>query len=150
MPQLSCVGGSGRGGGHQPRVVQCYNRGWDGQAVQWECKADLNTKVRFGKVEVSCEGYYHKEDENILVGSCGLQYELESTEPPLDWIVFMIIIAIIIVIILIGICSKKHSTKSCNSCSCYGCWGPWGPLGHWETLEETFSIASGFGGSSPR
>ena len=30
VPQLSCVGGSGKGRG-EPGVVQCYNRGWDGR-----------------------------------------------------------------------------------------------------------------------
>jgi len=79
VPQLSCVGGSGRGRGYEPRVVQCYNRGWDGRDVQWECKADMEGGVRFGKVEVVCEGYDYPEDEFILAGSCGLEYTLELT-----------------------------------------------------------------------
>merc|ERR1712013_103131 len=79
VPQLSCVGGSGRGRG-EPGVVQCYNRGWDGREVQWECKADMEGSVRFGKVEVVCEGYDYPEDEYILAGSCGLEYTLELTK----------------------------------------------------------------------
>merc|ERR1719166_349784 len=35
--------------------------------------------VRFGKVEVICEGYDYPEDEFILAGSCGLEYTLELT-----------------------------------------------------------------------
>merc|ERR1712213_161047 len=67
VPQLSCVGGSGA------------NRGWDGRDVQWECKADMEGTVRFGKVEVICEGYDYAEDDYILAGSCGLEYTLELT-----------------------------------------------------------------------
>ena len=78
VPQLSCVGGSGRGRG-EAGVVQSYNRGWDGREVQWECKADMEGSVRFGKVEVVCEGYDYPEDEYILAGSCGLEYTLELT-----------------------------------------------------------------------
>jgi hypothetical protein len=33
VPQLTCVGGSAAGK-FAPAVVQCYNRGWDGQDVQ--------------------------------------------------------------------------------------------------------------------
>ena len=33
VPQLKCVGGSAQGA-FTPKVVQCYNRGWDGQDVQ--------------------------------------------------------------------------------------------------------------------
>jgi len=78
VPQLNCIGGSGRGR-HQPGVVQCYNRGWDGREVQWECKADMEGSVRFGDLEVVCEGYDYPEDEFILAGSCGLEYTLELT-----------------------------------------------------------------------
>ena len=84
VPQLSCVGGSGRGRGHEPRVVQCYNRGWDGRDVQWECKADMEGAVRLGKVEVVCEGYDYPEDDFILAGSCGLEYSLELTKEGRD------------------------------------------------------------------
>ena len=80
MAQLACVGGSGRGRGYEPSVVQCYNRGWDGREVQWECKADLEGEVRFDKVEVVCEGYDYPEDDFILAGSCGLEYTLELTK----------------------------------------------------------------------
>ena len=61
-------------------VYQLNIAGSDGQAVQWECKANLNTKVRFGKVEVVCEGYDYPEDDFILAGSCGLEYSLELTK----------------------------------------------------------------------
>ena len=80
VPQLSCVGGSGSGRGWEPAVVQCYNRGWDGREVQWECNSDMEGTVRFGKVEVVCEGYDYAEDDFILAGSCGLEYTLELTK----------------------------------------------------------------------
>merc|ERR1712107_433993 len=79
VPQLKCVGGSAQGQ-FNPQVVQCYNRGWDGQDVQWECKSDMDNLYRFGSVEVICEGYNYAEDPYILKGSCGLEYTLELTK----------------------------------------------------------------------
>ncbi|VDN43801.1 unnamed protein product [Gongylonema pulchrum] len=49
IPQIQCVGGSARGK-FEPRVVQCYNRGFDGLDVQWECKAEMSDEYEFGKV----------------------------------------------------------------------------------------------------
>ena len=79
VPQLNCVGGSAQGQ-FTPQVVQCYNRGWDGQDVQWECKSDMDNLYRFGSVEVVCEGYDYPDDPYILKGSCGLEYTLELTK----------------------------------------------------------------------
>lgn len=77
--QLDCVGG-----GFCNRVdiptAQCYNRGSDGRTIQWECKADMPYNFKFGRVDVSCEGYDNPEDEYILAGSCGLQYTIEAQE----------------------------------------------------------------------
>ena len=60
-------------------MVQCYNRGWDGQDVQWECKTDMEGDFRFGSVEVVCEGFDYPDDPYILKGSCGLEYTLDYT-----------------------------------------------------------------------
>ena len=79
VPQLQCVGGSGAGRGLEPSDVQCYNRGSDGIGIQWQCKADLEATVNFGKIEVNCEGYDYPEDDFVLVGSCGLKYKLKLT-----------------------------------------------------------------------
>ena len=76
VAQLACVGGSGRGE-EQPEIVQCYS---DGRAFQWECKADMENGLRFGQVEVVCEGFDYPDDPNILAGSCGLEYTLELTK----------------------------------------------------------------------
>ncbi|KAH7726142.1 hypothetical protein AAVH_06330 [Aphelenchoides avenae] len=76
MPQLLRVGGTAQGL-FAPNVVQCYNRASDGVGVQWECKALLPAKFRFGKISVSCEGYDYPGDPYILAGSCGLKYELD-------------------------------------------------------------------------
>lgn len=80
IPQLKCIGGSAGCGAVIPQVVQCHNRGWDGIDVQWECKVDMDNAYRFGKVEVSCEGFDYPEDPYVLRGSCGLEYTLELTE----------------------------------------------------------------------
>ncbi|XP_053475454.1 store-operated calcium entry-associated regulatory factor isoform X2 [Ictalurus furcatus] len=79
VPQLQCVGGSAGCTAFVPEVVQCQNKGWDGVDVQWECKADMDNWYRFGKVEVSCEGYNNPDDPYVLRGSCGLEYTLELT-----------------------------------------------------------------------
>ncbi|CAH8297827.1 unnamed protein product, partial [Schistosoma turkestanicum] len=82
LPQLKCVGGSGfKYPQYYPRVAQCYNRGFDGHDVQWECKAELDKSVSFGSVNVNCEGYDYPEDEYILHGSCALEYELNLRKP---------------------------------------------------------------------
>ncbi|XP_070836465.1 store-operated calcium entry-associated regulatory factor [Chaetodon trifascialis] len=80
VPQLQCVGGSAGCQTFVPEVVQCQNKGWDGVDVQWECKTDMDNAYRFGRIEVSCEGYNHPADAYILKGSCGLEYTLELTE----------------------------------------------------------------------
>nr|XP_046256552.1 store-operated calcium entry-associated regulatory factor [Scatophagus argus] len=80
VPQLQCVGGSAGCKAFVPEVVQCQNKGWDGVDVQWECKTDMDNAYRFGRIEVSCEGYSHPADAYILKGSCGLEYTLELTE----------------------------------------------------------------------
>lgn len=79
VPQLQCIGGSA-GCSDIPEVVQCYNRGWDGYDVQWQCKADLENTLRFGQIEVSCEGYNYPDDPYILRGSCSLLFRLELTK----------------------------------------------------------------------
>lgn len=80
VPQLRCVGGSAGCHAFRPRIVQCYNRGYDGQDVQWECKTDMDNSYRFGEIQVSCEGYDYPEDDYILKGSCGLEYTLDLTK----------------------------------------------------------------------
>lgn len=81
MPQLQCVGGSAKAQAHTVTVVQCENKGHDGQDFQWRCEAQLDAGLRLGRVSVSCEGYRDASDEWVLVGSCGLEYELERDAP---------------------------------------------------------------------
>ncbi|XP_018413401.1 PREDICTED: store-operated calcium entry-associated regulatory factor [Nanorana parkeri] len=80
IPQLKCIGGNAGCSAMTPQVVQCHNRGWDGIDVQWECKVDMDNAYRFGKIEVSCEGFDYPNDPYVLSGSCGLEYTLELTE----------------------------------------------------------------------
>uniref|UniRef100_A0A914CRI5 Store-operated calcium entry-associated regulatory factor n=1 Tax=Acrobeloides nanus TaxID=290746 RepID=A0A914CRI5_9BILA len=78
VPQLQCIGGTAAGK-YSPKSVQCYNRGFDGRDVQWECKAEMSDDFQFGRISVTCEGYDYPEDPYILAGSCGLEYELDYT-----------------------------------------------------------------------
>jgi len=62
-----------------PDVVQCYNKGSDGLEIQWECKTEMPMEYKFGKIQVSCEGYDYPDDPYILAGSCGLEYTIDRT-----------------------------------------------------------------------
>jgi len=79
IPQLQCRGGSAGCSAFIPDVVQCYNRGSDGLEIQWECKTEMPMEYKFGKVQVSCEGYDYPDDPYILAGSCGLEYTIDRT-----------------------------------------------------------------------
>lgn len=79
VPQLACIGGTNRCK-FLPQTVQCYNRGSNGQDIQWECKADMNKNLRFNKIDVTCEGYDFPEDDYVLVGSCGLEYSIDTVD----------------------------------------------------------------------
>ena len=62
--------------------VQCTNVGWDGRDVQWRCEThDMPSDLKFGRMEVNCEGYESPDDEYVLEGSCGLEYELLRNRP---------------------------------------------------------------------
>lgn len=73
VPQLTCEGRQCRT--FQPQVVQCVAMGGNGgNGLEWKCDADLPNSVRFGNVEVSCEGWNNANDPYILkVSSCALQ-----------------------------------------------------------------------------
>lgn len=78
IPQLKCVGSFSNCYHFSPNVVQCYNKGFDGIEVQWECKAELDSRVHFDMVKVTCEGYDSDIDSYVLAGSCGLEYSIET------------------------------------------------------------------------
>ncbi|KAJ3128991.1 Store-operated calcium entry-associated regulatory factor [Nowakowskiella sp. JEL0407] len=81
IPQIKCVGGKAckSTAARDIQTIQCKNKGWDGSTVQWECKADIDDSVRFGKTIVSCEGWNGPNDAYVLVGSCGVEYTLDYT-----------------------------------------------------------------------
>ncbi|KAF8510952.1 hypothetical protein BU17DRAFT_55037 [Hysterangium stoloniferum] len=72
IPQLKCIGKPCNV--FQPDVVRCINDGGRGLDVEW--KAYLPEQLRFGRVEVSCEGWSRPGDPTVLKGSCGLEYRL--------------------------------------------------------------------------
>lgn len=80
VPQLKCVGGTAGCYAFIPQHVQCYNRGSDGYDIQWECKTNMDTKYRFGKIDVTCEGYDYADDPYVLAGSCGLEYAMDLVQ----------------------------------------------------------------------
>ena len=81
IPQLNCIGGGAAHlRQHHPTTVQCYNRGSNGNDIQWECKSELDNSIKFGKTDVVCEGFDYPDDPSILKGSCGLEYSLDYTK----------------------------------------------------------------------
>ncbi|EPZ36359.1 DUF1183-domain-containing protein [Rozella allomycis CSF55] len=104
IPQLKCVGNSICK--YSPSVVQCKNVGFDGNDVQWSCNANLDDRVKFDSLSVSCEGYSYSDDPYVLVGSCGLEYTLaykdsttrkrSSTSGPEVWIIPAVIIGFLL------------------------------------------------------
>lgn len=82
VKQLNCVGGSCSRASVE--TAQCYNRGFDGNDVQWECKAELPSNFKFGRLEVTCEGYEYPNDDYVLVGSCGLEYTISEVSKTSD------------------------------------------------------------------
>ena len=92
IPQLKCIGTPCKL--YQPEAVRCTSLGGSGTDVDWQCEADLPDSLRFGRVEVSCEGWDGPGDPYVLkgafdcavetmrtplnneVGSCGLEYRL--------------------------------------------------------------------------
>lgn len=83
VSQLVCTGGNAQWEAEKEiDIVQCYNQGSDGREIQWKCETQFKSSgLRFGKIQVGCEGYESSDDEYILVGSCGLEYELIRTYP---------------------------------------------------------------------
>jgi hypothetical protein len=81
IPQLKCVGGSGRGH-YEVDIMRCKNQGsdYDDDNVQWSCTASLPDEFRLGSTDVICEGYDSPNDPYILKGSCGVEYRLVLTD----------------------------------------------------------------------
>jgi len=75
VPQLLCTEGACQ---YAPNTAMCKNIGFDGRDVAWKCEAELPKGIKFGKVQVSCEGFANRDDEYVLKGSCGLEYSLEG------------------------------------------------------------------------
>jgi len=104
IDQMVCIGPQYRCNDvGAPNVIQCENRGWDGEDIQWRCEGEMSEKYKFGRIDVVCEGYDYASDPYILVGSCGVEYMLNSTmyeEIDLN----RLIPGFVILIILISMC----------------------------------------------
>lgn len=82
--QTKCVGGDACNY-FAPEVFSCKNIGTDDTGnVQWKCQAQMEDLYRLGRTSVSCEGYSFKGDQNVLQGSCGVEYTLHLTEKGKD------------------------------------------------------------------
>ncbi|KAI6242841.1 hypothetical protein M3Y99_00192500 [Aphelenchoides fujianensis] len=106
VPQLQCVGGTAQGK-FAPKTVQCYNRGFDGVDVNWECTADLPREYQFGRIAVTCEGYDYPEDPTSLdyskAGVHGGSFLPKATSG-IDWtsLVYFVIIAFVLYLLYLS------------------------------------------------
>ena len=75
IPQLKCIGNPCRL--YQPEAVRCTNLGGAGSDFDWRCEADLPDTLRFGRVEVSCEGWDRPGDPYVLKGALSYSGVLE-------------------------------------------------------------------------
>ncbi|KAI0683395.1 hypothetical protein BC835DRAFT_1515722 [Cytidiella melzeri] len=74
ISQLNCLGEACSL--YTPEAVRCTNIGGHGTEIDWKCEADLPEALRFGRVEVSCEGWSGPGDPFVVKGSCALNYRL--------------------------------------------------------------------------
>ncbi|KAI9903365.1 hypothetical protein N3K66_002717 [Trichothecium roseum] len=86
IPQLRCVNA-------QPElrrlaesgvdVMRCLNEGkpsYGGtEDVTWSCAAVLAPEIALAETDVVCEGYAHPDDDEVLRGSCGVEYTVRLT-----------------------------------------------------------------------
>ncbi|KAI0762059.1 hypothetical protein BC629DRAFT_1544677 [Irpex lacteus] len=77
IAQLNCLG---KGCSlYTPEVVRCTNVGGHGTDIDWKCEADLPEALRFGRVEVSCEGWSGPGDPFVLKGTWFISLLLRAT-----------------------------------------------------------------------
>lgn len=81
LPQLVCVGGSGKSEQASVSSAFCKNVGWDGSQVIWECDMKLPKHLALGEFTVTCEGWQKGDAEWIASGTCNLEYELNKLYP---------------------------------------------------------------------
>jgi len=132
LPQTVCVGKPCKL--FQPEVVRCVSLGGTGTEVDWKCEADLPDTLRFGRVEVSCEGWSRPGDPYVLKGSCSLEYRLvqipdslHTSDSPIFsakdydwasiffWIVWLGFIGLILYTVLLSCLSRRSTTPRSSS-----------------------------------
>lgn len=113
-------------------MVHCEVLGddYDSGDPFWKCTAELPVGLLLGTTDVSCEGFLHPDDANILRGSCGLRYTLRGApntpythaDDHSDFLVFCLVILFLILVaaVLVAVIDAvRNSTPSS--------WWWWGP-----------------------
>lgn len=80
LNQLLCIGGSAHPQSRNDvNGVTCENKGFDGKHYRWRCELlPPQSGLAIRQPRISCEGYDTIDDPYILIGSCSLQYKLDS------------------------------------------------------------------------
>ena len=82
IPQMKCLNNYDIS---DINTIYCNNKGSNGHGLEWECRTDIDGKYKFGKIDISCEGYDSSDDPYILDGSCAIEYTLESRNKLTIW-----------------------------------------------------------------
>jgi hypothetical protein len=94
-PQITCRGGNCP---IAPDVIECEPLGGD----EWDCHAEGRWYGVLERSTISCEGYEHANDSNVLAGSCSIDLDMRDKEHRLphpaddvDIVLFCIILIIV-------------------------------------------------------
>jgi len=115
IPQLKCMNPGSYATVLWPSSIMCSNKGIDGHDIVWKCEAQLAPGLRLGKTEVSCEGYAYPNDPSILVGSCGLEYELTGKATAVDELPLLLVVCFVVVFCVCVCVMFNHSISSPHS-----------------------------------
>ena len=107
---------------HNDDVV-CKNRGWDGTQVIWECRTRLKEGYILTDATVECEGYKYKGDPNVLIGSCGVIFSVQSSTGPgaAMFHAFLILFVIAMVFLALYALSKPRYYSALDSVPRWSC-----------------------------
>lgn len=82
----------------------CRNIGSDGISAVWECRADLPKDYKFERATVNCEGWNGPGDNQIVPGSCVLEYTIKDLN--VDWNMFSLLLTIALICIILFLAVK--------------------------------------------
>lgn len=80
-PQLNCLGGSAESKKNKIKTIECMkvtNIELDKENYFWKCESPFPKAFKLDNVEVSCASCCYPDNLFMFVGSCSLEYTLET------------------------------------------------------------------------